>query len=192
MCVLQVVDGTLICVTLPRCCAQSSASVVKLIARFGCEVFASYGMSECCGKISMSILDHTSLHPAEAVRRVCTSGRPFHLVDIRLLDSDGGDVEDGGAGEAVCRGSALFRDGYRNDITATNDAVFHGWFRTGDIASREGESNYISVVSVRSSYCAFNGQLTLMAVFRRIVFYTCFCIAILGSDLLRCNVKKSR
>lgn len=30
--------------------------VVRAIALFGCEFFLSYGMTECCGKISMSIL----------------------------------------------------------------------------------------------------------------------------------------
>lgn len=32
------------------------AVVVRAIALFGCEFFISYGMTECCGKISMSIL----------------------------------------------------------------------------------------------------------------------------------------
>lgn len=30
--------------------------VVRAIALFGCEFFLSYGMTECCGKISISIL----------------------------------------------------------------------------------------------------------------------------------------
>lgn len=30
--------------------------MVRAIALFGCEFFLSYGMTECCGKISMSIL----------------------------------------------------------------------------------------------------------------------------------------
>ena len=37
---------------------QSPAVIDRAIAVFGCEFFLSYGMTECCGKISMSILPH--------------------------------------------------------------------------------------------------------------------------------------
>lgn len=40
------------------------AVVTRAIALFGCEFFLSYGMTECCGKISMSIL------PAGAAERM--------------------------------------------------------------------------------------------------------------------------
>jgi acyl-CoA synthetase (AMP-forming)/AMP-acid ligase II len=36
--------------------ALAPAVVVRAIAVFGCQFFLSYGMTECCGKISMSIL----------------------------------------------------------------------------------------------------------------------------------------
>jgi acyl-coenzyme A synthetase/AMP-(fatty) acid ligase len=35
---------------------QSPAVVHRAVAAFGCEFFLSYGMTECCGKISMSLL----------------------------------------------------------------------------------------------------------------------------------------
>ena len=35
---------------------QSPAVVARAVAVFGCEFFLSYGMTETCGKISMSIL----------------------------------------------------------------------------------------------------------------------------------------
>jgi acyl-coenzyme A synthetase/AMP-(fatty) acid ligase len=41
-------------------CGGSSlppATVKRVIASFGCEFFVSYGMTECCGKISMSKLN---------------------------------------------------------------------------------------------------------------------------------------
>lgn len=43
---------------------SASPVVVRAIALFGCEFFLSYGMTECCGKISMSIL------PAGAPQRM--------------------------------------------------------------------------------------------------------------------------
>lgn len=41
---------------------QSPAIIIRAIAVFGCEFFLSYGMTECCGKISMSILPEDVSH----------------------------------------------------------------------------------------------------------------------------------
>ena len=38
------------------------ATVRRAIAAFGCPFFISYGMTECCGKISMSILPKDCSH----------------------------------------------------------------------------------------------------------------------------------
>ncbi len=74
---------------------QSPAIVARAIALFGCEFFLSYGMTECCGKISMSILpgdDVERLAPVDALARVCTSGKPFALIDVCVVDENGQDV----------------------------------------------------------------------------------------------------
>ena len=59
------------------------ATVKKAIGTFGCEFFLSYGMTECCGKISMSILtkeEVRSLDVKSLLDLICTSGRPFSLL----------------------------------------------------------------------------------------------------------------
>jgi acyl-coenzyme A synthetase/AMP-(fatty) acid ligase len=84
---------------------QSPTIIARAIAALGCEFFVSYGMTECCGKISMSILptnwpqqlqqaaatgvDDESAAAAAAAEvygsllgRVCTSGRPFLLMEV--------------------------------------------------------------------------------------------------------------
>jgi acyl-coenzyme A synthetase/AMP-(fatty) acid ligase len=84
---------------------QSPTIIARAIAALGCEFFVSYGMTECCGKISMSILPTTwhqqlqqQLQQAAEARgdesaaaaevygvllgRVCTSGRPFMLMEV--------------------------------------------------------------------------------------------------------------
>lgn len=87
---------------------QSAATIARAIATFGCEFFVSYGMTECCGKISMSILDTSwyeqlqqereaaagAAGAAEGVTeierqtyerllgQVCTSGRPFMMMEV--------------------------------------------------------------------------------------------------------------
>lgn len=37
---------------------QSPAVLMRAVAALGCEIFLSYGMTEVCGKISMSILPY--------------------------------------------------------------------------------------------------------------------------------------
>jgi acyl-CoA synthetase (AMP-forming)/AMP-acid ligase II len=65
---------------------QSPAVVQRAISAFGCEFFVSYGMTECCGKISMSLLPPEDQwggrSPAELLGLVCTSGRPFRLLQV--------------------------------------------------------------------------------------------------------------
>jgi acyl-CoA synthetase (AMP-forming)/AMP-acid ligase II len=86
---------------------QSPTIIARAIAALGCEFFVSYGMTECCGKISMSILptnwqqqlqqaaaaagDDESAAAAAAevygslLGRVCTSGRPFMLMEVSVF-----------------------------------------------------------------------------------------------------------
>ena len=66
---------------------------------FGCEFFLSYGMTECCGKISMSMLE-PELRAAPLARQMavaCTSGRPFRLQTVRVVGEDGALVARGAA-----------------------------------------------------------------------------------------------
>ena len=53
------------------------ATVVAAIAAFRCQFFVSYGMTECCGKIAMSLLPEGGhvLPAEEQLALICTSGR---------------------------------------------------------------------------------------------------------------------
>ena len=112
------------------------------LATFRCEFFLSYGMTECCGKISMSLLDQPtvrSLAPAQQLELLCTSGRPFGPLDVRLVGDDGLTPLDDreGVGEVQIRGPTVF-SGYHNQPAATSDAfTSDGWFKTGDLARHE-------------------------------------------------------
>ncbi|KAJ1456737.1 hypothetical protein M885DRAFT_554740 [Pelagophyceae sp. CCMP2097] len=128
----------------------SRETVLRAVERFGCEFFLSYGMTECCGKISMSLVDAETRRrcgAAEVLDLVCTSGRHFSLLEVRVLAAGDGDAVDvspserGGAvgpehvGEVWIRGPTLFR-GYFGDAAATAEAITpQGWFRTGDVAT---------------------------------------------------------
>jgi len=52
----------------------------------------SHGMTECCGKITMSLLESAQRmsgtgdsHFSEQLETVCTSGRPFRLQSVRVV-----------------------------------------------------------------------------------------------------------
>lgn len=85
---LPVLD--LSCLRLVSCggSPQSPAIVAKAVAAFACEFFISYGMTECCGKITMSILPPVSewrqqgLPPQQLMELVCSSGRPFIMMQV--------------------------------------------------------------------------------------------------------------
>ncbi|QDZ20182.1 AMP-dependent synthetase/ligase [Chloropicon primus] len=116
---------------------QSNSNVKKTISIFGCEFFVSYGMTECCGKISMSLLpkDRRKLSLENQVQLICTSGRPFISIELKVLQEDGSEViwDDRSLGEIVVKGPTVF-DGYFR-LQDSKSKHFHGeWFRTGDVA----------------------------------------------------------
>lgn len=140
---------------------QSPAVVTRAIAVFGCEFFLSYGMTECCGKISMSILpeDIAGMSVEDQLDLVYTSGRPFSLIDVRVVDEDGKDVaKDGQAvGEVWVRGPTVF-DGYFGSPEATKEAFSPDhWFKTGDLATASA-NGYIKVVDRKKDMLLVGGE----------------------------------
>ncbi|KAJ8613644.1 hypothetical protein CTAYLR_003120 [Chrysophaeum taylorii] len=111
------------------------ATAAKLLAVYRNEFFQSYGMTECCGKIAMSLIApelRATLTPAQTMDLVCTSGRPFRLMNVRVVDPESGeDVGAGEVGEVWIKGPTVFGGYHKLDPTVG----FRGeWFRTGDLA----------------------------------------------------------
>lgn len=63
-------------------------------------------------------------------------GSPLPGVEARLVDESGQPVPEGTPGEIQIRGDTVFLE-YWNRPEATRDAFIDGWFRTGDIATRQ-------------------------------------------------------
>eukprot|EP00438_Fugacium_kawagutii_P034046 Skav224284 [mRNA] locus=scaffold1019:105100:108288:+ [translate_table: standard] len=128
----------------------SKASLLRAQRLFGCEFFQSYGMTECCGKISMSMLTKQQrLRPLkQQMDMLCSSGKPFEGIEVRVADvetsipvpQDGKTV-----GEVQIRGPTVFKGYFKpeNSDTAStaSDENFlpGGWFRTGDLAYITGD-----------------------------------------------------
>ncbi|WP_457519198.1 acyl-CoA synthetase [Streptomyces sp. TE33382] len=109
----------------------------RIAAATGRRVIERYGMTET--------LMNTGVR-ADGEPRPGTVGPPLSGVELRLVEEDGSVLEDPAAiGEIQVRGPNLF-SGYLNRPDAT--AAAHtpdGWFRTGDVATRDPDG-YVRIV----------------------------------------------
>ena len=97
------------------------------------KVMQMWGMTE----LFMGL--NTRLDDPESVR--CESvGRPTPEMQIRIVDERGEPVAENASGELQIRGPSVF-SGYYNNAEANADAFTDGWFRTGDLASRDAEDH---------------------------------------------------
>jgi malonyl-CoA/methylmalonyl-CoA synthetase len=123
--------------------ALSSTDHERIERASGQRVVERYGMTETLMICSVR---------ADGDRRPGTVGRPLPGVELRLLGEDGETVEvsDGEAvGEILVRGPNLFA-GYLNRPEATEEAFLDGWFRTGDVATRDPDG-YIRLLGRQST-----------------------------------------
>lgn len=94
-----------------------------------------YGMTEIGGGTYMPVGD---LHRMTGSGS-CGVAAPFR--ELMIADPQGRPVGDGEAGELWVRGRGILTGYYKNP--EATEAAFHGdWFRTGDIARRDGEGFY--------------------------------------------------
>ncbi len=111
----------------------SAALPVSMLERWrelsGQRLLERYGMTE----IGMGL--GQLLH---GERRPGTVGVPFPGVQARLLGDTGRELADGEAGALQIRGPNLFREYFRRPEATAEAFTADGWFRTGDVAVREG------------------------------------------------------
>ncbi|RSD22204.1 acyl-CoA synthetase [Amycolatopsis eburnea] len=113
----------------------------RITAATGQQVVERYGMTET--------LMNTSVR-ADGERKPGTVGVPLGGVDLRLI-GDAGEVVDDleTVGEIQVRGPNLFTE-YLNRPDATAAAVDDGWFRTGDMATRDADG-YVKIVGRKAT-----------------------------------------
>ena len=112
----------------------SAALPVQTLERWreitGHTLLERYGMTELGMALS---------NPIVGERRPGFVGQPLPGVDVRLVDEDGQDVEEGTPGELEVRGPAVCLE-YWQRPDDTRGAFRDGWFRTGDVAVWENGS----------------------------------------------------
>jgi malonyl-CoA/methylmalonyl-CoA synthetase len=118
-------------------------------ARYGHTILERYGMSE-----TLMIMSN----PYVGERRPGSVGKPLPGVSVRLLKPDGNSAEDGEAGEIYLRGPNVF-GGYWRREEATQAAFMDGYFRTGDLAVRDGDGYF--TLSGRKSDLIISGGFNI-------------------------------
>ncbi len=112
-------------------------------ARFGCDVFSWFSMTE----VSVPIL--TGINPQ--VPGSCGRLRPG--CSAMIADPHDRALPDGAVGELLLRSDRPwgFAAGYHRDDAATAAAWRNGWFHTGDAFRRDADGNYFFVDRIKDA-----------------------------------------
>jgi acyl-CoA synthetase (AMP-forming)/AMP-acid ligase II len=122
-------------VNLRRLCYGAAPAAPSLLERaqevFGPVLANTYGQAEA----PMTI---TCLGPEDHQGHLGSAGKPYTLVQLRVVDEEDRDVPVGGAGEVITRGPHVFA-GYHNQPEETAATLRGGWLHTGDIGTLDGD-----------------------------------------------------
>lgn len=101
-------------------------------------IVTAYGLTESTGVVSIC-------RPDDAPETIATtSGVAIPDTEVRVVDTDGTEVERGTPGEIVCRGYNVMH-GYYQDPEATAEAIdADGWLHTGDIGVMD-DRGYLAI-----------------------------------------------
>ncbi|MER5321497.1 long-chain-fatty-acid--CoA ligase [Streptosporangium roseum] len=103
---------------------------------FGIPILEGYGLSETSPVASFN-------QPGSPTKPG-TIGFPIWGVQMRLVDDGWNTIEGEGSGEIAIRGHNVMK-GYYGRPEATEEVMRDGWFRTGDIATRD-EDGYYTII----------------------------------------------
>jgi acyl-CoA synthetase (AMP-forming)/AMP-acid ligase II len=96
---------------------------------FRAPMISAYGMTEASHQVSSNPL------PVDGPNKASSVGLPTG-VEIRIVGEDGKDVASGSVGEIWVRGATV-TSGYLNNPEANSASFVDGWFRSGDLGSKD-------------------------------------------------------
>ena len=124
-----------------RLCMSGGSAMPEEVMRkfeeqFGCKVLEGYGLSETSPVASFN-------HP-DKENKPGSIGTPIEGVEMKLVDDDGNEVDDGEVGEIAIKGHNIMK-GYWNREEATAESIKDGWFFSGDMGKKD-EDGYFFIV----------------------------------------------
>ena len=108
--------------------APIKQEVVRDFTNFGIVTLNGYGLTEC----SPLVLGNN-----DKFQKLDAAGIPIPGVEV-MLD----DVDDNGIGEILVKGPNVMMGYYNNAVETANVFTENGWFRTGDLASKDKDGFY--------------------------------------------------
>lgn len=119
--------------------APNPAAQIERFVRAGIPMSDGFGMSETGSIFGMPFHD-----PQLLLSKAGSCGTAYLSVQARIVDETGRDLPEGERGELWLRGPSI-TPGYWGKPQLTAEAFHEGWFRTGDIASRDRDGFYYLV-----------------------------------------------
>jgi fatty-acyl-CoA synthase len=135
-------------------------AIIDAIAARGVPLLQVYGATESC-----PVAIYTRL--GGDLSRGTSTGLPGLLCEARIADDSGREQPHGTAGEVLLRGRNLFQ-GYWRDQAATQDCMQGGWYRTGDIGTRDADG-YFHVHDRRKNLIISGGENIYPAEVERVL-----------------------
>jgi long-chain acyl-CoA synthetase len=137
-----------ICFAVSGGAAMPVAMLEAFEERFGIPLLEGDGPTEC-GPV-------TCVNPLQGKRKSGSVGLPVPDVEMRILDEQGGELEDGEIGEVCVRSPSVMK-GYLNQPDANAESFFGDWFRTGDLGCRD-EDGYFFLIDRKKDMIIVNGM----------------------------------
>jgi long-chain acyl-CoA synthetase len=126
--------------SLELCVSGGSAMPVEVLRgfdeAFGAKILEGYGLSETTGMASFNLPDRE--------RKPGSIGVPIGGTEMKVVDDDDNEVDQGEPGEIVMRGPFVM-SGYWGKDDATGEVMKGGWFHTGDVATIDEEGYFFIV-----------------------------------------------
>ncbi|MGB3488179.1 MAG: AMP-binding protein [Xanthobacteraceae bacterium] len=134
--------------------------LIDRITARGVPVLQVYGSTETC-----PIAVYTRF--GGDLSRDGSTGLPGLWCEAKVIDDDDHELPIGTAGEIVVRGPNVFFE-YWGNAEATREALHDGWFRTGDIATRDADG-YFFVQDRKKNMIISGGENIYAAEIERVL-----------------------
>lgn len=123
---------------------------------FGQVFIQNYGQTEAPMTVCLLRKDEHILEgKTEEIARLASIGRPYTLVEVRIVDENGRDVREGEIGEVIVRGDHIMKE-YWKIPEETKEILKDGWIFTRDMA-RMDRDGFIYLVDRKSEMIITGG-----------------------------------
>jgi long-chain acyl-CoA synthetase len=127
--------------SLQHCMSGGAAMPVEVMTNFdsthGVNILEGYGLSETSPVASFNRLDRD--------KKPGSIGLPIWGIEFKLIDDDGNTITDTDTPGEICIKGHNVMKGYYKNPEATAQSIVDGWFRSGDVATRDSDGFYFIV-----------------------------------------------